>query len=225
MPTISDKLRLFDGSTLKLMALISMIIDHIGAGVLYYMYIYELYPGWMTRELLLKLYYLTRGIGRSSFPIYCFLLTEGFVHTRNYLKYLGRLLAFAVISEPFFDILFFTKRDLLETDLLVVLRNNRDVFMQHSNVFVTLSIGLVMLWFLDCIKRHLPDNLPVTAALWAIVITACCLLAEYLCSDYGYNGICLIGTPPKEPIPQTMYDLTPSSVAKKLSNDTTELAM
>ena len=49
---------------LKWIAIIAMVIDHIGA---------VLYPG----ELPLRV------IGRLSFPIFCFLLTEGFCHTHD----------------------------------------------------------------------------------------------------------------------------------------------
>ena len=39
------------------------------------------------------------------------------------------------------------------------------------------------------------------------------------------TGILLIDTPPNEPMPQTIYDFTPSSVAKKLSSEMAELEM
>ena len=63
---------------LKVIAAISMTIDHIGA-------------------VLLPQYYFLRIIGRLAFPIYCFLMVNGFLHTRNIKKYIGRLAVFAVI--------------------------------------------------------------------------------------------------------------------------------
>lgn len=72
---------------LKLLALITMIIDHIGI-------------------VFFPQYYIFRYIGRFSFPIFAFFLAEGARYTKNYISYLKRLLIFALISEIFFDLIF-----------------------------------------------------------------------------------------------------------------------
>ena len=68
---------------LKIIALISMAIDHTG---------YLIYG---------KLTYLNY-FGRLAFPIFAFQITEGYTHTKNIKKYFFRLLIFAIISQvPF----------------------------------------------------------------------------------------------------------------------------
>ena len=78
------------GYWLKLSAVISMLIDHTSAVIL------EQIPGLEAPAFFMRI------IGRAAFPIYCFLLVEGFYHTRSRAKYAGRLFLFALISQfPF----------------------------------------------------------------------------------------------------------------------------
>ena len=72
------------GSWLKVIAMLSMLIDHIA----YYYGCDNPY-----------LYELMRTVGRIAFPTFAFLLAEGFVHTRNRQQYLISLFAFALLSE------------------------------------------------------------------------------------------------------------------------------
>ena len=82
------------GYWLKVIAVISMLIDHTSAVIL------EQIPGLENPAFLMRI------IGRLAFPIYCFLLVEGFYHTRSRAKYAGRLFLFALISEVPFDLAF-----------------------------------------------------------------------------------------------------------------------
>lgn len=69
---------------LKIIAIVSMTVDHIGAA---------LYPG----------YIFLRIVGRLAFPLFCYLLILGMGTTRNAKNYLMRLSAFALISQvPFY---------------------------------------------------------------------------------------------------------------------------
>jgi len=94
---------------LRVIAVILMTIDHIGA---------VLFP----HVLILRI------IGRLSFPIFVFLMVEGYFHTRDVKKYLTRLLVFAVISEPFFDVVF----------------HHSLLYARGQNIFMTLFLGLLM---------------------------------------------------------------------------------
>ena len=72
------------GSTLKVIAMISMVIDHIA--------LYLMEHGTV-------LYETMRCIGRIAFPVFAFLIAEGFIHTKSRYRYFFTLLDFAVISE------------------------------------------------------------------------------------------------------------------------------
>lgn len=77
------RLGLLSGDQLKVIALISMTIDHVG---------YAIFPGCA----------ILRIIGRIAFVLYAFLLAEGCRHTHSMRTYIGRLAMFALISEiPF----------------------------------------------------------------------------------------------------------------------------
>ena len=81
------KVQILDGTTLKIIAMISMVFDHVGD---------MFFPGVMW----------PRMIGRLAMPIFSFFIAEGFAHTRDKKKYLGRLGLFALISEIPFDLAF-----------------------------------------------------------------------------------------------------------------------
>ena len=133
---------------LKCIAVLTMIIDHTGA---------VLFPGDL----------VFRYIGRISFPIFCFLLVEGFSHTRDMRKYMLRLGVFAVISEIPYDLAF------------------RDTVLEfgHQNVFFSLFIGVVMMYALE---KNAEWPIKVTEVLLAMWV------AVFLRTDYGFKGILLI---------------------------------
>ena len=90
---IPEKLRVIDGTTLKLIAIVSMTIDHIGA-------VFFPHVAWW------------RIVGRLAFPLFAFSISEGCAHTRSLPKYMLRLGIFALVSEIPFDLCF--QRCLLE---------------------------------------------------------------------------------------------------------------
>lgn len=165
------------GGTLKLIAVITMLIDHIGAALIEtgilrsydmaaMMAVVKTEAGmrWYLTDLVLRL------IGRLAFPIFCFLLTEGFRYTKNEIKYAGNMLLFALISEIPFDLAFF----------------NRIYDPGAQNVYFTLFLGVVMMIFL---KRSGDRQV-----LHAVVVAATCAAAYLVKSDYSYIGILIIAS-------------------------------
>ena len=192
------------GYHLKLIALITMCIDHIAAVLIWRIYAnsFHVRPGmyyseflgeriifWVSNhhDLVYTVYEWMRYIGRMSFPIYCFLLVEGFLHTRNVKKYGLRLLAFACISEIPFDL---------------AIQGKWWVY-SYNNVFFTLALGLLAIWGLSYVEKFyefwvekqwepiLGRILILSAGL--IIIVGCGAFADMvLFTDYGLGGVVAI---------------------------------
>ena len=137
-----------DSFQLKCIAIVSMALDHTGA---------VLYPSqiWL------------RCLGRIAFPIFCFLIVEGFFHTHDVRRYMGRLGVFALISEIPYDLAF------------------RGVPLEyaHQNVFFTLLIGIGMMVLLER-NREWPVK--------AVILLLAMWLAVLIRSDYNFRGVLLI---------------------------------
>ncbi len=184
-PALAGRQKGVSGSTLKLIAVISMLIDHFAAGVLgRYLSLSGInqldsantsaVSMWMEQNgSLFYAYSIMRNIGRLAFPIYCFLLVEGFEHTKDRRKYAGRLLLFAAISEIPFDLLF----------------NGSFLEFGYQNVFFTLFLGLLSMIGLNYMDQQ--ENLaPFLKSLFRFGIIAICMLtAQLLFTDYAAIGV------------------------------------
>lgn len=169
----NKRYQILSGSTLKLIALIVMFIDHVGAVILLNLpelgYISEEYY-----ELWYRCYRITRNIGRSAFPIFCFLLVEGFCHTHSKAKYALRLFAFALISQ-------------IPYSLAIV----GEFSLQDTNVFFTLLLGLLTIWGMSEADRYVRDEF-LNLLIKALCVATGCMTAYILKTDYDYQGILLI---------------------------------
>ena len=184
-------LDLLNGSTMKLVAVTSMTIDHFAAGVVYYLLLYHCIPQGMDFEGLYRIYQIMRGIGRTAFPIYCFLLIEGLIHTRSRVKYLGNLLLFAALSEIPFDLALCLTEGADSPYLFSVLLMHTDEILDHQNVFFTLAIGLSACWGIEALRKRFGIS-PVTVAASVPIAIAAAYLADRLHTDYHSVGVFVI---------------------------------
>lgn len=162
------KIQVFTGSNIKVIAMLVMLIDHIGSAILWY-------TAKTASEI--DVYHMVRNVGRIAFPIFCFLLVEGFLHTHDVKKYIVRLAIFAVASEIPFD--------------LAITKPGKSYF-AHQNVFWTLLIALLVLIALRYVETKIPAGSTWQGILMAATITAGCLLAYYMKTDYDYKGVIAI---------------------------------
>lgn len=103
-----------NGFTLKMTAVVSMLCDHLGK---------VFFPDCIILNI----------IGRLAFPLFAFVLVEGFLHTKDVKKYMLRLLIFALLSEIPYDLA----------------RTGHLFSWDSQNVFWTLLFGVFMLYLVQ----------------------------------------------------------------------------
>lgn len=140
---------------LHFLAMVVMLLDHLG---------HTLFPAllWL------------RGIGRIAFPIFAFLLVEGYFHTGNLKRYALRLFLFALLAEVPFDLMV-----------------SGSVYAPRSqNVLWTLLLGLGLIF--------LHEQTQKIGILWlrllcsgGLVVLAT-FLGAVVQSNYGYAGLFMI---------------------------------
>lgn len=135
------------GFVLKIIAIITMFIDHIGY-VIFNQFSYFNY------------------IGRISFPIFAFQISEGYIHTKDIKKYMLRLFIFAIISQ----IPFMLFHSLIASGF-------------YLNIFFTLLLGLISIYIYD------KSNNKLFGLLFAVIIA---FFANFIHCDYGFYGISII---------------------------------
>lgn len=170
------------GSSLKLLAIATMLIDHTGASILEpliaannaHTIVSPFVTGLQLDYVLLeRMDFIFRSIGRIAFPIFCFLLVEGFLHTRNKRTYAIRLGIFALISELPFDLAFW--RVLYYPD--------------HQNVFFTLFLSFLCMILCEKFLKKETTNAVIKNILCGITVLLTMLLAFLLRTDYHAFGI------------------------------------
>ena len=170
-----NKTHTFSADMLKWTAIITMLIDHTGAGILErLMHNTNILFSENTLMLLEIIDGIMRLIGRMAFPIFCFLLVQGFLHTRSRIKYARNFLIFALISELPFDFCFFG-----------------GIHWSYQNVFFTLFIGLLTLCGIEMIEKS-EINSVLKCILYVLVVALGMEESYFIHSDYYWMGVLLI---------------------------------
>ena len=137
--------------SLRILAMILMLCDHLWATVI---------PGndWLT------------CIGRVTFPVFAFLIVEGYVHTKNLKKYVMRLLVCAVLSEVPFDLVM----------------GGRVFYPFHQNVLWTFLIAIGLIRLNELVKERGPVLRGATAV---GTVALGYLLGLLTMADYYHAGV------------------------------------
>jgi len=137
---------------LHVIAMLLMLGDHLWATIFPYM-------EWLT------------CIGRIAFPLFAFLITEGYVHTRNFKKYLLRLFVFAIISEIPFDFLY----------------GSTWFYPFHQNVLWTFLLALLFMKGMDKIREKF--GFMLSSLLCAILTLLAYIVGTVTMVDYYGVGV------------------------------------
>ncbi len=169
------------GFGLKRLAMVSMIIDHIGSILLGAML-----GQYRTGDILVvngdspaALWKIMQGkevceiLGSIAFPIFCFLMAEGFLHTRDRVGYGLRLALFALISEIPFDLAHF------QTPFSLKLQN----------VMFTLAVSIFTLLALNWAEERWREVPGLCWAAVAVLTAAGMALAYLLRGEYVFLGV------------------------------------
>ncbi len=140
---------------LKMIAALSMLLDH--AGILLF--------GDLT---------ILRILGRLAFPIYAWFIAEGFGHTRNRLRYAGRIFLLGVLCEAVY----------------VIATGD-----WYLNTLITFSCSLLLMGTLTAVRAVFADPDAGKVKKWLSVLGLAALTASlfvltlYVEVDYGFFGI------------------------------------
>jgi len=127
-------------NALKIIALVTMTIDHVGFFLL---------------ESDTTLYLITCIIGRIAFPLFAFMIVEGFFHTRNLGTYFKRLLYLGLAVE-FILIMFYA---VYEINLIIIPFTPGHI--AQFNIMWTLLLGLAGVYIINQESKELRGLLPL----------------------------------------------------------------
>ncbi len=113
---------------LKVVALVTMTIDHVG------LFLATMYP--MDVDIL-DIARVFRIIGRLALPLFVFMIVEGVLHTKNFKRYISRLLIMAGVISIAFIVLEYSP-----------LRAYASGLLRAGNIFLDLSLLAIAVYLL-----------------------------------------------------------------------------
>lgn len=154
---------MLNSNNLKCIAVICMIIDHIG-------YFFQ-------SNLDYNLYIVCRSIGRIAMPLFAFMIVEGYYYTKNLKKYILRIFVIALITQAI--IMIFNYID-------INYFNDKIPTLEKLNILFSFTLILFLLRTIDksFIKNNLLDNILRFATL--LFIISIYLVIDI---DYGIYGV------------------------------------
>ena len=155
-----------DTNLLKLIAIATMLIDHMGA-------------------VLFTQYHIMRLIGRIAFPIFAYCMAVGMVYSHDRLSYVKRVVMLALISQPIYVIAMnHTNAAMYSVSFAEQpIRAAINFYINSWNdpsILASISIGLVLIW---AIRER---QIIIATGIFLL----CCLIGAKL--DYGIRGIVLM---------------------------------
>lgn len=162
----TNRYQVLSGSALKLIACISMLADHLAK--FYFTRSAWANVVWFTiAGKAVSLMQLMLMFGRFAFPLFVFLLVEGFEKTKNRKKYGINMLVLAILSEIPFNLM-----------------NGNALFYGKQNVMITLLWGYLAMCSLEYFKGK-----PLVSM---ILLVFMFLVSRYMQADYKTSGFVFI---------------------------------
>ena len=162
-----------NSNMLKTIALIAMVIDHIG-----FYFSESLNPNLVT---------IFRYIGRIAMPIFLYLLVQGFFYTKNFKKYLTRISVFAIITQILVTILMIINKRFYPEYI-----SPRQVY-STGNILFSFALSLLLMKVLHekvLIKKW---NYVKNISLKVVLLSLICIISMILPLDYGIEALILSG--------------------------------
>lgn len=140
---------------LHLLAMVCMLCDHLWATVI---------PGndWLT------------CVGRLAFPVFAFLIVEGYFHTGNLKKYVKRLLVCALLSEIPFNLVM----------------GSRIMYPLHQNVLWTFLLGILLICMNENARRRGKWWVSILVGVASVLLA--CILGLLTMVDYYHAGVLMV---------------------------------